>query len=311
MIWYLGKCRKRGDIMDKMTIDNIGEQLSLFDIELPPNDVTEVKTMIENTPNNTPYNIPIKTTPLNFAEVPEEEFNYKSAKDVPTVNEILKMLNKGLYKVNTHEFLSDIFECGAIAISNRFDKSQAPQREERYLRIMKKYDSDVQKLICDIFVEIYALLIQQINPSVGFNDYLGQLYMLSETSNKHTGQFFTPYCVSKMCAECTINESMVKEYMQQDKILTLNEPTCGAGGMIIAAVDVLYNKYHFNYSRNLLVECSDIDSRCVHMTYLQLALAGIPAIIYHRDTLLMKTWERWETPAYIMQWLRFRNVLKN
>lgn len=80
--------------------------------------------------------------------------------------------------------------------------------------------------------------------------------------------------------------------------------------LVLAAVDVLYNKYRFNYSRNLLVECSDIDERCVYMTYLQLACAGVPAIIYQRDTLSMKTWQRWETPAYIMQWTRFKDVLK-
>lgn len=152
------------------------------------------------------------------------------------------------------------------------------------------------------------LLTQQINPSVGFNDYLGELYMRSETSNSKAGQFFTPYDVSKMCAEVSISEDVVKCGIEQDKILTLSEPACGAGGMVIAAADVLYYKYHFNISRNLLVECSDIDSRCVHMTYLQLGLAGIPAVIYRRNTLTMETWERWETPAYIMQYSRFKNA---
>lgn len=51
---------------------------------------------------------------------------------------------------------------------------------------------------------------------------------------------------------------------------------------------------------------SDIDQRCVHMTYLQLSLIGVPAIVYQRDTLTMKTWQKWETPAYIMQYLRFK-----
>ena len=79
--------------------------------------------------------------------------------------------------------------------------------------------------------------------------------------------------------------------------------------MIIAAVDILYNKYRFNYSRNLFVECSNIDQRCVHMAYLQLSLSGVPAVIYQRDTLTMQTWQRWETPALIMQWMRFRRFL--
>ena len=107
----------------------------------------------------------------------------------------------------------------------------------------------------------------------------------------------------------SIHPEVVAEHMEADSIITLNEPACGAGGIVIAAADVLYNDYHFNIARNLLVECSDIDSRYVHMSYLQLGLAGIPAVIYRRNTLTMETWERWETPAYIMQWNRFRNIL--
>lgn len=229
---------------------------------------------------------------------------------IPTVNELLRLLEKGLYKTNAHEFLSDIFECGAISVSNRFDIMQAAEREKRYLQIIKKYDSNMQQLMAEIFAKIFVLLSQQIEPSVGFNDYLGELYMRSETSNSKAGQFFTPYCISKMCAETTINAEMIKEYKEQDKILTIQEPACGAGGMIIAVADVLHNKYDFNIAHNLLVECSDVDSRCVHMSYLQLGLAGIPAVIYQRNTLTMQTWECWKTPAYLMQWLRFRNVLK-
>lgn len=233
----------------------------------------------------------------------------KMVKDIPTVNKLLKMLERANYKTNTHEFLSDLFECGAIAISNRFDKPQAEKREERYLQIINKYDRDMRFLITEMFAEIYLLLSQQIEPDVGFNDYLGEFYMKSETNNSHAGQFFTPYCVSKCCAEITIDDVSVKEAIKKDKILTLSEPACGSGGMVLAAADVLYNKYDFNISHNLLVECSDIDSRCVHMAYLQLGLAGIPAIIYRRNTLTMETWERWETPAYIMQWLRFKDCL--
>ena len=284
-------------------MQQIAEQMSLFDIELPPiNEVRESTLPLETTPKQ----------PFNMARVPDEEFTTFNTpyEEIPSVSKILKLLEKGTYKVGRHEFLSDVFECGAIAISNRFDMRQAERREERYLQIVKNYDRDMLQVLTEVFAEIYQLLSQQINPAVGFNDYLGELYMKSETSNKHAGQFFTPYCVSKCCAAVTINEAIVNEHIEQDKILTLNEPTCGAGGMILAAADILYNQYHFNISRNLFVECGDIDARCVHMTYLQLGLAGIPAVIFKRDALSMETWERWETPAYIMQYSRFRNILK-
>lgn len=284
------------------------EQMSLFDIELPP--IQEAAEIVAHA--DVPPEAPQVSAKASnsCALVPDEEFLPwpGTPKNIPSVNGILKLLEKGLYKVNSHAFLSDVFECGAIAISNRFDFRQAEQREERYLQIINGYDKDMQELLVSVFAEISALLQQQINPAVGFGDYLGELYMRSETSNKHAGQFFTPYNLSKCCAQITINSQIVEDAIENDKILTLHEPACGSSGMIIAAADVLYNQYHFNISRNFYVECSDIDSRCVHMSFLQLGLAGIPAVIFKRDALSMQTWERWETPAYIMQYSRFVNA---
>lgn len=266
--------------------NQIDGQISMFDVELPP---------------------PTRVSP---AHVPDDEYTLTNfPKDIPTVNEILKLLEKGMYKVNAHEFLSDVFECSAIAISNKFDMRQADEREKRYLQIIKKYTPDMQNLLAEVFAKIFVLLSNQVNPAVGFADYLGELYMRSDTSNSKAGQFFTPYCVSKMCAECSIDPHRVEQAIENDEVLTFSEPACGSGGMIIAAADTLYYKYQFNYSRNMLVECSDIDSRCVHMCYLQLSLAGIPAIIFRRNTITMETRDRWETPTYIMQWTRFRHFL--
>lgn len=227
--------------------------------------------------------------------------------NTPTVDDILKILNKGSYRVGKHEFLQDVFECGAIAVSNKFSFNET--REQKYISIMGKYDKDMQMLIVEVFSNIYMLLTNQINSDIGFSDYLGEIYMKSDTSSKGAGQFFTPYHLSKLCAELSVNEQEILEKTEKDEILTMHEPTCGAGGMIIAMADILHNKYNFNYTRNFLVECGDIDARCVHMTYLQLALAGIPAVIYHRDGLSLETWDKWETPAYLMQWLRFKDVL--
>lgn len=203
----------------------MNEQLSLFDIELPPQKEVAIK---EDTTNK-----------ISFAKISEKPKPIFGKKDIPTVDDILKLLDKGTYKTNRYELLSDIFQCGAIAISNKFDIPQAEEREKTYLNIIKKYDKDMQYLIAEIFAKIYLLLTSQID--YGFADYIGELYMKSETSSKNAGQFFTPYCISKTCAETTINSSQVEQYIKEDKILTLNEPACGSGGMIIATIDTLYN----------------------------------------------------------------------
>ena len=75
-------------------------------------------------------------------------------KIIPTVNDILKDLDKGTYRVGRHEFLADIFKCGAFAISNKFDIKNAKKREEAYLSIIKKYDTDMQTLISEILSKV-------------------------------------------------------------------------------------------------------------------------------------------------------------
>lgn len=169
------------------------EQLSLFDIDLPP------QKQIQQTYEK-----------INFAQIPKEEPKIKWG-PILTVSEILKLLYTGSYKVSCQEVLADIFKCGAIAISNKFDKPQAKEREEIYLSTIKKYDKDMQELIRAVFEKIYVLLQSQIDYS--FSDWVGELYMQAEASNSRSGQFFTPYSVSKMCAETAISERKINEYI--------------------------------------------------------------------------------------------------
>ena len=72
-----------------------------------------------------------------------------------------------------------------------------------------------------------------------------------------------------------------------------------------ASIDVL-NGYGVNYAWNVFVDCGDIDSRCVHMTYLTLSLLGVPAVVRLGDALAMEYRESWFTPAYLIAWPHFK-----
>lgn len=234
----------------------------------------------------------------------------KETEPFPTVKEMAEKLEKLPSGIDPKELLTDLFECGAIAISNKFDMRQAQTRELKYLNTMAKYDEEIRNLIVELFADIRMLITNQYNSSIGFNDYLGALYMNSGTSNNRAGQFFTPYHISKLCAACGIDVEKVAKAKEKKAVLTLIEPSCGSSGMIIATADILYNNFNFDITQNLFVECSDVDSRCIHMSYIQLGLAGIPAVIYKRDSLTIQTWERWYTPSLLMQWKKFRKFIK-
>lgn len=223
---------------------------------------------------------------------------------IPTVNEIIKRIESSAYRIGKSQLISDVFECGAIAISNTVDLLQQAEREERYKQIIQNYEPSERELLADIFGKIYALLSSVVYDDGKFNDYLGELFMRCNQGNNKAGQFFTPYHISHFMANAAIGDEVIKQ-TENDGILTVCDPCCGGGGMMVAALDVLKNDYNINYARNCFIECSDIDIRCVHMTYLQLSLAGVPAIIKHQNSLSRELWSVWKTPAFVLQYLRF------
>ena len=169
---------------------------------------------------------------------------------IPTIDEILKLVNQASHRVNPNKFLSDTFECGAIAVSNQFDFPKAEQREERYKQIMRTYEPKERELMAEAFAKIYALLTSVVYDNGTFNDWLGELFMQTDMGNKHNGQFFTPYHISSFCAKVSIDESIVRQKQRDNEIITINDPTCGAGGMLVAALETLGKEYQFNYAHN-------------------------------------------------------------
>ena len=136
------------------------------------------------------------------------------------IDKLLKLVDSFSSRHHKHEILSDCFEIWAICISQLVDKPQYAEREQRYLDIVKKYDKHDLDIIAQMFGEVWMLLSNM--PKDGFDDYLGQLYMLSGTGSDKAGQFFTPYSVSKMSAESTIPNTL--SWLQE--ILTVGAFIC-------------------------------------------------------------------------------------
>ena len=265
-----------------------GQQLSLFDITL------------EHNTENIVITAPATSEPLKTEKVIVGGVNL-CPYPIPTVDGIIKILDRSAYKVNRSQLISDVFECGAMAISNMVDFTKYDEREQRYKDIMNGYSPKERNLIVEIFSKVFALSSSVVYDNGKFDDYLGELFMRCNQGNKYAGQFFTPYHISALMAKMAITDADIK----QGEIITVCDPCCGGGGLAIAALDVLKNDYNVNYAMDCFIECADIDIRCVHMTYLQLALAGVPAIIKHQNTLTQELYSVWKTPAYIFQYPRF------
>lgn len=179
-------------------------------------------------------------------------------------------------RLSAYSIFCDWVEMTALAIQNTCFMNHNElwkKREERYKALISNYGTKDQRK----FAEMYGRLSESFDDNI--EDLLGEIYMRSESGNKFTGQFFTPFHISVATAELGIPE----DYDGSD-VLTFSEPSCGSGKMIIASAAVL-KKRGFDYRKKMKVVCQDLDWKCVYMTYVQLSLLGIDAIVAQGDTL--------------------------
>lgn len=218
----------------------------------------------------------------------------------------IRRIFEGFTDRDFYTVIADFFELSAISLRNSVHIGRTHgEYEERYARTVQKYTPEQFKM----FATALGLLMDDIHASMDCGelcDWCGELYMESGTSNSRMGQFFTPYTVSKVTAQAAVREDEVRAKLNgnPDAVFTLYEPTCGAGGLIIAAIEKLM-QMRVNYAHNVFVDCGDIDSRCVHMTYLVLSVLGVPAVVRRGDALMLEYTEAWFTPAYVLNCAHF------
>ena len=179
----------------------------------------------------------------------------------------------------------------AFSLHNRV--SQVDALEAEYLAIIGRYErADV-----DRFPKLLAELVEILEDEPW--DALGQLYMELGIQSEHVGQFFTPPEVSELMARLTYGEALAN---LKQPFVTVQEPACGAGGMILAFTKVLIEAGH-NPAEKMWAHCQDIDRTAALMCYLQLALWNIPGVVVVGNTLAMETREVFYTPAhYLYRW---------
>lgn len=163
-----------------------------------------------------------------------------------------------------HKVFEDFISCSVIALENRLCFSE--KRESKYLRIIGGYEKpDIARM-----AQLLAHVINGLQS--GFCDFLGNIFMLLELGDKYHNQFFTPWNVARMMAQLHLGD--VKAAFNEKPFITLCEPACGAGCMILAFADVL-NQAGYAAHRHLWVSATDIDPIVAGMAYIQLSLCGV------------------------------------
>lgn len=169
------------------------------------------------------------------------------------------------------------------------DKERGEALEHRYMQVVGSYrdKADVREGMPALLGKAFAAV------NTHGCDFLGRIANEIGALNAKQGQFFTPDHVSRMMAEMLLGDITI--LIEKKQFLTLQEPACGAGGMIIAAAEVLRDR-GFDPSINMLVHAMDINPLCYQMCFLQLTFSGIPARVERMNTLSLETFEGAWTP---------------
>lgn len=187
--------------------------------------------------------------------------------------------------LSTREKFRDLMELGYCAWAKKAapDEARANELEARYMSIVNRYkDKETVRSYPNLLAIAWNAVMG------GGVDFLGEVSSELETLDVKHGQFFTPYNVSQMMADITLFD--LGPAIEQEGYLTISEPAAGAGGMMLAAADVL-QKYGYNPTYHMLVQAVDVSPLPFHMCYLQLTWRGIPAQVIRGDTLRAEAYE--------------------
>jgi len=167
---------------------------------------------------------------------------------------------------------NDFIHIIAYTISNGCNYRQ--DREDKYHDIVKRYSKDELNKIAELF----ALTVMALEEN-RHQDFLGQLYMDIGFGDTRKGQYFTSYDIALLMSQLTDNDRSGNE-----KYVTVNDPACGSGVMLIAYANELIRS-GVTLHLGLFVVANDIDPCIALMCYIQLSLLGCAGYVCIRNTL--------------------------
>lgn len=209
----------------------------------------------------------------------------------PDIKEIIKTIHSLGTTLGEETVYRDWCRMFALSIANSVTPKDCDlwkRREEQYLETVKKYSKDDAVKFSEMCAHL--TLAFERDP---FQDYLGCIYMELFGGQKKLGQCFTPMDLCKLCAQTAIGDDIPHE------LRTLGDECVGGGAMPIAAC-WWYHTHNVDYQKYLKIFCGDVDSLCVHMSYIQLSLIGARAEVYHRNAITRECWDRFVTPMEIL-----------
>ena len=159
----------------------------------------------------------------------------------------------------------------SLALATARDRAAS---EREYKAIADRYTQEEMAHLPKMLVAVIDAL------ELRRESFLGPILEEIGAANQHNGQFLTPASVATMMAEVNMGDY---EHTPGN-VVSINDPACGAGVMLIAQAEVLVQKKHVP-QRDIFLIGGDIDKRAVDITFVELTLLGYAARVDHMNAL--------------------------
>lgn len=190
--------------------------------------------------------------------------------------EFIKELSQMAYRRNIVEVFGDAVGMMAAALE-KATAHDPDEVEKRYMSYASRYTKDELAHLAKMLVIVTDAL------DLRRESFLGPVLEEVGAANTRNGQFLTPADVANMMARVNMGEYV----HTPGKVVTVNDPACGAGVTLIAQGEMLLHEKHVPQG-DIYIVGGDIDLRACDMTYIELTLLGYAARVDHMNALTME-----------------------
>ncbi|EJM3021050.1 DUF1738 domain-containing protein [Salmonella enterica] len=215
----------------------------------------------------------------------------RRGKTNPHVQRFVSLFNQTAPDENRWQVFSDFVHMAACSLYNAIHRDETFEAD--YMQRVARYSTEDAHNMSRLLAEVIEGL--EFCPT----DFLGQIFMNLELGNTRHGQYFTPYNVCYTMSRMTLSDRLSVLTSGERDFITVSDPACGAGGMIVAMAEAMLEA-GFNPQKQMMVYCVDIDPVAAMMCYIQLSLMGIPAIVATGNSLTVAIKREMATPMFVL-----------
>lgn len=199
------------------------------------------------------------------------------------------IFNDAAKKSSRAKLFDDFLTCATAALNRDEQTFAAVDNKKLHVDLFANLmaaleDCIAQKVVVDHVLGLKLKIKADDSHKPRYRDILGEIFCELELFDQRGGQVLTPQHMANVMGETTLSPELVSQEISRRGFVTIKENCCGSGALVLGGLNSLL-EMGINPCRFAFVHASDLDERCIKMTFIQLSLYGIPAVVARQDAI--------------------------